>query len=748
MDFASKAGFRPQGHKRNKSSTSIFKSIIPNSSSKAPVKGKENTTPPSTANSSTPPLSTPIWSELSTAIRPANQRPKSQLIPASKIPLNDRTVEQEINLYTPRDYSPSKQRTFDTERPTLGRRERPKSSVLERSQSSMTVFEALNRKATGENVQERSKSTQAVHPTTNTSKVPLKPEGGAEKVAKATRSASRDLFTMAKKGSRVMGLVAAFNGKSDDNSEKALDPKQIESAFEALLQSRNIPANMRSNLRSLKPSVKAELIKSNDIDFAAMSKSKSAPGSTKDKPVASGHVSDESLDTKTQTSEQKKFTKRSRARSKTFTFSKSGTKKAKGETPSDTHVSGKNVWLPKSSSTVSLSRPSMDGGKSATPEEFVTYLRSEQKPQKVLVGKVHKLRQLLRNETVTWVESFVKMGGMMEIVDLLHRIMEVEWREDHEDQLLHETLLCLKALCTTDSALQKLCDIEKTLFPALLSMLFDPEHKGPSEFTTRGIVINILVAHLNACSKDQKALYARAKDILSYVSDPMPPEDKRPVPFILEMHQARPYKVWHREVSNVTKEVFWIFLHNLNVVALPAHVKGATKDFDVSKLETDLSAQEYLDLYFPRPRPPVPAAPYVGGVEWDATNYVAGHLDLMNGLIAALPTKQERNELRREMQASGWEKVMGSTLRTCKEKFYDCVHDGLRTWVAAAVADGWPVRDVRMGPRMETYASPKRSPMKKQEAPPVLDAPNFDLKLGFDELHKPMSRSAKVEQWL
>ena len=65
-------------------------------------------------------------------------------------------------------------------------------------------------------------------------------------------------------------------------------------------------------------------------------------------------------------------------------------------------------------------------------------------------------------------------------------------REEHEDALLHETLLCLKALCTTALALQRLQDIQSTLFPALLGMLFDEEKKGPSEFTTRGILMSLL----------------------------------------------------------------------------------------------------------------------------------------------------------------------------------------------------------------------------------------------------------------
>lgn len=280
-----------------------------------------------------------------------------------------------------------------------------------------------------------------------------------------------------------------------------------------------------------------------------------------------------------------------------------------------------------------------------------------------------------------------------------------------------------------------------TLMPALLAMIFDPEHKGPSEYTTRGIIANILLMHLTAAMKDKEVRVQRARNILGYLSDPLPPEEKRPVPFILEMRQSRPYKVWHREISNVTREVFWIFLHHHNIVPLPQNGDGTSspQSKPAAKLELDLTAEEYTQFY-PQPRPPVPAAPYVGGVEWDATNYVAAHLDLMNGLIAALPTKEERNTLRADMRNSGWEKVMGGTLRTCKEKFYDCVHSGLRNWVAAAVADGWDVRDVRQGPKSDAIKSPKK---KATDKPPVLEAPTLDLNLGLDELKKPV-----VSEWI
>lgn len=148
----------------------------------------------------------------------------------------------------------------------------------------------------------------------------------------------------------------------------------------------------------------------------------------------------------------------------------------------------------------------------------------------------------------------------------------------------------------------------------------------------------------------------------------------------------------------------------------------------------NLSAAEYLTRFFPQPRPPVPAAPYVGGVEWDATHYLSSHLDLLNALLSSLPTASSRNALRTELHASGFEKVMGGMLRTCKEKFYAHVHDGLGTWIGAAVADGWDVRDVRFGPKTEDVVkSPRKaSPNKKQDkAPKIGEVPKLDLGLGI-----------------
>ena len=244
-------------------------------------------------------------------------------------------------------------------------------------------------------------------------------------------------------------------------------------------------------------------------------------------------------------------------------------------------------------------------------------------------------------------------------------------------------------------------------------MLFDEEKKGPSEFATRNIIITLLFTHLSAAPVLERA--DRARCLLSYLRDPSPPESAQLPGFIASMHQPRPYRVWCKEIVNVTKEVFWIFLHHLNIVPF-----SATRD----------SAEPYATTYFPRNRPPVPAAPHVGSVEWDATNYLASHLDLLNGIIAYLPSAMERNMLRQELKDSGFEKCMGRSLRTCKEKYYGAVHTGLRTWVDAAKEDGWDVEFVRQGPGKDfVQPSPKKA---KVERPPQLEMPKLDFASGND----------------
>ena len=278
--------------------------------------------------------------------------------------------------------------------------------------------------------------------------------------------------------------------------------------------------------------------------------------------------------------------------------------------------------------------------------------------------------------------------------------------------------------------MQYLDTIQSTLFPKLLGMLFDPERKGPSEFTTRNIITSVLFAYIQTAPGSERTI--RAQRVRGYLRDPEPKDDARPLPFVMKMRQDRPYRVWCKEVVSVTNEVFWIFLHNLNVVALPTD-KGYVPPASLGTVAatSDDFTTDYMVQHFPNERPPVPAAPYVGGVEWDATNYLASHLDLMNAILACTPQQADRNQLRSEFRISGLERCMGGSLRLCKEKFYGSVHDGLRTWVAAAAADEWPIKDVRYGPPPEAR-SPKKTASAGQNKggiAPKIEIPKLDLGL-------------------
>lgn len=196
-------------------------------------------------------------------------------------------------------------------------------------------------------------------------------------------------------------------------------------------------------MRSLKPRVKSEFIRSWENERATPAtqspETESFPGTTGTniERTASGSLNEVRVEGAAQEESKSSSTKRSRPRSKTFTFSKrdkgdSPAKKPRPEVGPDAKRVSKVDVLPKSPSSTSIA--SSGGGffgktpKAAVPQDHVTYLRKKQELKDIELGRMHKLRLLLRNETVQWVTSFIQLGGMDEIVSLLHRIMEVEWR--------------------------------------------------------------------------------------------------------------------------------------------------------------------------------------------------------------------------------------------------------------------------------------------------------------------------------
>lgn len=672
---------------------------------------------------------TPIWAQFAT--QPLETTEGTVLYPQSKT----RTMEEEISLYTPKDYSeyrPAEQRNFygySPATPSSLDYKPPQRPFLEHKSSRSSIFtENID-----DDVKDEIKSPQNKEQTASRPSSSYTPEVRPPLSTRASESSQAD--NKAKRGSRVLEAIQGFNMKSRKDTRSVpetptaatqLSPQELDSAFEKVLDSLNIPHNMRDNMRSLKPDVKAGLMKGERVGSG--SSTASGPGSEGSGVRSSARSSNRKENERPRSEGEdskdgKRSRSRSRPRSRILTLTKrdedtpskqdrpgsSSRSRSKSRNKSADLANSRPTSSRAMASTVSLaSLNPVDSA--ATPGDFIHYLREVQKPELVDVSKLHKLRILLRNESISWTDHFVSKGGMDELLQLYYRIAKIEWREEHEDNLLHETLLCLKGLCTTSLALQRFEQVQAEFFPALLRMLFDPERKGPSEFNTRGVIVSLLFAHLSAVAgSDQQGVQERAKTILGFLKDPAPEDGRQPLDFVSQMHTPRPYRVWCKEVVNVTKEVFWIFLHHLNVVPI---------------MDVDGSLG-YRSAHFPAPRPPHPAAPYVGGVEWEATQYLAIHLDLLNGLIACQPSAVERNALREDLKQSGFEKVMGGSLRTCKEKFYGGVHEGLKCWVAASKADGWPVEDVRAGPPRET-ASPRKSPVKKKTE----EAPQLALDVG------------------
>ncbi|KAL8689452.1 MAG: hypothetical protein Q9218_004885 [Villophora microphyllina] len=758
------------------------------SEGKSPIKEKENRTPPHTADVAPP----PIWAQFTTQQFPDPSK-------STRLPLNDHVnVEREVALNTPPVYSPSKQRSFFDHPPTLS----PKPDAKPRPLSEYIVSNGNKAFAAGmqpdalqpgipkspsrqlqnsSSVEGAKGNSRSLN--TEAAQKNMTLQGSSNGLHHISSDQTTVVVTKAKRGSRVMAAVAAFSGVQKEVREtpasssavQIVDVQAIETEFESLLtdktskETRNIPQNVRDRMRTLNTAIKIDFIR-NEKSVSGSVSSTESRSSAKSRDASrkrpnncgtdgSGSPTDEGFDDKTDTEGSPKK-RRSRPRSRTFTFSKgdSSPKKDKAERPKSRGRSRSRHRAPEvpevegGVETTEGRRRSLSFGrtpKPARPEDFLTYLRKTSKPADVEVGKLQKLRQLLRNETVVWVDAFIGQGGMDEVVGLLDRILKVEWRsvryisrltitnprsrEEHEDTLLHETLLCLKAMCTTSVALDRLSELAPTLFPMLLGMLFDEERKGPCEFVTRNIVISLLFIHLRTATPSESE--ARAKKILEYLHDPSKPEASLPPGFIASIYHPRPYRIWCKEIVNVTKEVFWIFLHHVNVIPYP-QLPDNNNNNNNNNIEKD-----YRTTHFPTERPPIPASPYIGGVEWDATNYLATHMDLLNGLIACLTSRDERNELRQELKDSGFEKVMGGSLRTCKEKWYGYVHACLSTWVGAAQTDGWDFKEVREGTKREGSMSPRKN--GKVEEAPRLEMPKLELRFGGSA-----EGTEKEEGWL
>lgn len=224
----------------------------PKPNSKSPLKDKENRTPPPTAGMLYP----PIWAQFATQQTPEHRTPTTN-------PAKGRVeIEREIALYTPKEYSPSKQRDFYEFQPTLSRnpetKSQPRSDIISShaTKASVDTLVSGTRNQTGTGSEQtcpvrvgdstKEKTKENHRPTHEKDLESIKTQPDADRgLAEVSNGVAASAAAKVKRGSRVMAAVAAFNGTRDGVREiqplrpspPELDVKAIETEFETLLVS-------------------------------------------------------------------------------------------------------------------------------------------------------------------------------------------------------------------------------------------------------------------------------------------------------------------------------------------------------------------------------------------------------------------------------------------------------------------------------------------------------------------------------
>ena len=365
--------------KKSKSATSLSALLSRPRSSKG-LKGeegrektdKEHKTSPGAGDMVLP----PIWAQFAT-----QGLPDSTI--TTNISLNDRrSMDQDIKLSMPVAYSPSKTKNppDGLQKPNPSRRPEPKPRPKSDCIVSRPMPESADETVSSLQGQGRARDRQnwlrprlkATHEVVTSQQDISKDKTGSQRPSLEQRQACSSNnglgLTTTKRGSRVMAAVAVIGGhakelpkepvESPANTE--LDPKAVESAFESLLDARNVPQNTRDKMRSLDTKIKADFV--NKDTFGSGSASSVEGQSAKSSRPRTGKRSktDGAASLQNEQTEEVAVTeespKKSRPRSRTFTFSKgdqSPSKKQKAERPS-THQRNKSNQMAPSASSISL----------------------------------------------------------------------------------------------------------------------------------------------------------------------------------------------------------------------------------------------------------------------------------------------------------------------------------------------------------------------------------------------------------
>ncbi|GAA5875319.1 hypothetical protein JCM8547_003203 [Rhodosporidiobolus lusitaniae] len=335
------------------------------------------------------------------------------------------------------------------------------------------------------------------------------------------------------------------------------------------------------------------------------------------------------------------------------------------------------------------------------------------------VKELGRLRGRLRTEAPGWVDSFIKDGGYLGLLERLKELLEMEWREEqHDDQVLHELLRCFKALTMTACGKRALASHSPTPFLPLAALLFS--EKRPGDLPCRQLLVELLLSIYEVCplSADRlpKTAWAtpeisleptpsspspvsaggsdgkgsggvrrytrkiktgdeddvereevltperiqRARRlVLSLVEGPPNEKEDAKVDFIQQTHRPRVYKTWVTEISDCVRDYFWVFCHANNLF-------WTLEQIDADAIEA----------------PKVPSG-MTGGVEYEAMAYCTAHFRLINAVARTAPTIEEAFRFHNQLFESGFERVL-FTLRRASVVYYQSLHLEMSRYISLA----------------------------------------------------------------
>ncbi|KAF7336852.1 Drf-GBD domain-containing protein [Mycena venus] len=487
--------------------------------------------------------------------------------------------------------------------------------------------------------------------------------------------------------------------------------ESMEVAFDKLLEDLQIPSTLRPRLVGMESTVKAAMLKSSQTMALAplplpLPATQNTPPLTPRSVALRRTRSTESLDSPRRSKASLEYEPPrapalfgESALASSVGPAASPSRKTSGHargTSFDTSrlLSKSQVHLPVSASVVDLTgKASKERGaagkekvaKDISPTRFFSILSGTSSTQ-LDIENVKKLRLLLRNESASWSEEFLKLGGYAALLTRLNEILEVEWREEqHDDQILHELLRCFKALSTSSIGCFALRSSCPTPFVQLVALLYSD--KKPGDVATRQLIVDLLLIlfelypsslgdrlhrsnleqpHHPTCSAQELLLADPRAATNPPRPRPLSPLRHRSPPhaFIESLHKPRIYKTYLQELSDVCRDYFWVFCHPNNTIWILS--------------ETDEGRVE-------KPRAP---GGMTGGVEFEAMGYFTTHLKLVNSIAKAvadlnLPKDNDHSAYRfhADLFLSGFERIILIS-RKASTTYYPTLHLELARYVA------------------------------------------------------------------